>query len=98
MRAEGRAAWLAQREADDGCNLLAATLRRGAASCRTRRRLAQGPPGGRGRPQRAARQAVTLIDADAAVAVAELSADPQRYLKRKASPRDRRAAELARWR
>ena len=93
VRAEGRAAWLAQREADDGCNLLAATLRQGGhlPDADVWRKARLSVEAGR---NAAARQAVTLIDVDAAVAVAELAADPQRYLKRKAATRDRRAAEL----
>ena len=94
VRREARAAWLAQRDADDGCHLLAATLRQSGllADADVWRKARLAAEAGR---NAMARQAATLIGVDTAVAVAELYADPQRYLARKAHVRDRRGAELA---
>lgn len=94
VRREARAAWLAQRDADDGCHLLAATLRQAGqlADADVWRKARLAVEAGR---NAMARQAATLIGVDTAVAVAELYADPQRYLARKAHARDRRGAELA---
>ena len=93
VRAEGREAWLAQRDADDGCALLARTLfdarRLGEAEVWRKTRLAVEA----NRPKMA-RQAAELLGAEVAAAVGELSSNPQRYLARKAAARDRRGAEL----
>lgn len=93
VRADARAAWLAQREADDGCAVLASTLFEakllGPADVWRKTRLAV--EAGR---KAVARQAATLLGEDVGTAVAELSDNPQRYLQRRASARDRNAAEL----
>jgi soluble lytic murein transglycosylase len=93
VRAEGREAWLAQRDADDGCALLASTLfdarRLGDADVWHKTRLAVEA----NRPK-AARQAAALLGEELAAAVSELSANPQRYLMRKATARERRGGEL----
>ncbi len=94
VRDAALAAWLAQREADDGCALLAATLtdakQFSAADAWRKARLAIDA----GKP-RAARQAAALVSVAAANAVGELSESPARYLARNASAADRNAAELA---
>jgi soluble lytic murein transglycosylase len=93
VRAAARAAWAAQREADEGCALMASTLYAGgrfsAADVWRKARLAihAGRPG-------AARQAVELIGPAASKALDELLASPARYLARKASTSGRNAAEL----
>ncbi len=74
-----RAAWFAQRDADDGCNLLAATLVRdkvlGAADVWQKLRLSIEF----NRPK-AARQAAALISAATGQAVAALVDSPAKYL------------------
>ena len=93
VRQAALAAWLAQRDADDGCALLAATLtdakQFGPADAWRKARLAIDA----GRP-RAARQAATLVSVAAASGVAELIDNPARYLTRRASVGSRTAAEL----
>ena len=88
-----RAAWFAQKEADDGCALMAATLfdakQLDAADAWRKARLATEA----NRP-RAARQAVTLVDVAAASSLQELNDSPARYLARKASASSRTQAEL----
>ncbi len=88
-----RAAWFAQKEADDGCALMATTLfdakQLNAADAWRKARLAMEA----NRP-RAARQAVTLVDAAAASSLQELNDSPARYLARKASASSRTQAEL----
>jgi soluble lytic murein transglycosylase len=91
--AAARAAWLAQREADDGCALLAATLTeakllRPADAWRKARAAIDA-----NRP-RAARQAAALVGPAAVSAVGELTDNPARYLARGASTSDRDASEL----
>ena len=85
--------WLAQRDADDGCALMAATLY-GANQFtaddvwrKARFAIDASKP-------RAARQAAALISADAAKAVGELSDSPARFLSRSGSTRDRTSANL----
>ncbi|MGK2897645.1 MAG: transglycosylase SLT domain-containing protein [Burkholderiaceae bacterium] len=94
VREPALAAWLAQRDADDGCALLAATLtdakQFGAADAWRKARVAIDA----GRP-RAARQATALVSIAAASAVGELMDNPARYLARRASAANRHAAELA---
>ena len=90
----GRDAWLAQRDADEGCAQLAATLyaarRLGDDEVWRKARVAVEA----NRP-RAARQAAALLGEEAAAAVGELSDNPARYLARKAAARDAVARELA---
>lgn len=90
---DAREAWLAQREADDGCALLATTLREAGklreADVWRKARLAT-----EANRRATARQAGQLIGDDAAAAVNELFDNPQRYLARKASTRARQAQEL----
>ena len=95
MRDAARAAWLAQRDADDGCALLAATLfdakQFSAADVWRKARLAVEA----GRP-RAARQAARAARRRPAAGVAELQRQPG-ALPGRAAPRPSRgrAAELA---
>jgi soluble lytic murein transglycosylase len=92
VREVALATWLAQRDADDGCGLLAATLfdarQFGAAEVWRKARFAIDAS----RP-RAARQAAALVNAGAAVG--ELTENPMRYLKRNPAAADRTSAELA---
>ena len=94
VRAEARAAWAAQRDADEGCALMATTLHAAgkftAADAWRKARLAIEA----GRP-RAARQAVELIGPATSKALDELLESPARFLARKASASSRNAAELA---
>ena len=93
VKTEARAAWLAQRDADEGCALLATTLFEakllGNADVWRKTRLAV--EAGR---TRMARQAAALLGDDVAGAVGELSENPQRFLARKGSVRARPGAEL----
>ncbi len=92
--AAGREAWLAQRDADEGCAQLAAALhaarRLGDDDVWRKARLAV-----EANRVRAARQAGALIGDDVASAIGELSDNPMRYLAAKASARDARGRELA---
>ncbi len=94
VRDAARAAWLAQKEADDGCALMAATLYDAklfsAADAWRKARLSM-----EANRLRAARQAVTLVDLAAASGLQELNDNPARYLARKASSAGRTQAELA---
>lgn len=96
VKSEARDAWFAQREADDGCALLATTLRENGntrlltdADVWRKTRLATET-----NRRAVARQAAQLIGDDAANAVNELFENPQRYLARKAATRGRQAQEL----
>ena len=93
VREPALAAWFAQRDADDACALLAATLTDAkhftAADAWRKVRFAIDA----GRP-RAARQAATLVSLVAGNAVGELSDSPARYLAKNASAANRTAAEL----
>jgi soluble lytic murein transglycosylase len=88
-----RAAWLAQREADDGCALLASTLYEakvfGPADVWRKTRSAI--DAGR---LRVARQAAALLGPAVATGVADLGDSPALYLARKASASGRNPAEL----
>jgi soluble lytic murein transglycosylase len=88
-----RAAWFAQRDADDGCALLATTLTDAKvltqADAWRRARFAIDA----NRP-RAARLAVALVGPAAAVSAGELIDSPARYLARGASTASRNASEL----
>lgn len=94
VKDEALSTWLAQRDADDGCALLAATLvdakKFGAAELWRKARFAIDA----NRP-RAARQAVALLNTEAATRVAELTDNPARYLAKSAGSASRPAAELA---
>ncbi len=94
VREAALAAWLAQRDGDDGCALLATTLAEakvfGPAEAWRKLRAATDA----GRP-RAMRQAVALVSPAAATALAEILDSPARYLARKASAATRTDAELA---
>ncbi len=86
-------AWFAQRDADDACALLAATLtdarQFAPADAWRKARFAIDA----GRP-RAARQAATLVSLAAGDAVGALTDSPARYLAKIASAGNRSAAEL----
>jgi len=92
VRQAAFAAWLAQREADDGCGLLASTLVDAklftADDVWRKARFAIDAS----RP-RAARQAAALLNAGAAVG--ELTDNPARYLQRNPNASNRTSAELA---
>ncbi len=89
-----RAAWLAQREADDGCTLLASTLfdaRLMSAEdvwSKTRTSMEAGR-------LRAARAAAALLGPAVSASVGELSDSPARFLARKSGTATRNDAELA---
>ena len=93
VREAALAAWLAQRDADDGCTLLATALTEARlftpADAWRKARFAIDA----NRP-RAARQAAALVNAAAASSVTELTEGPARYLARSASTSNRTAAEL----
>ena len=88
-----RSAWFAQRDADDGCALLASTLTDAKlltpADAWRKARLAIDAS----RP-RAARQAAALVSPAAAVSMGEIIDSPARYLIRGASASGRDATEL----
>ena len=88
-----RALWFGQKEADDGCALMAAALTDAkvfnAAEAWRKARLAV-----EANRLRSARQAVTLIDVAAASGLQDLYEAPSRYLQRKASAANRMQAEL----
>ena len=94
VREAALAAWFAQREADDGCALLAATLTDAkqfdAAQAWRKARYAMAA--GRAR---AARQAAALVSVAAASAVNDIIDSPARYLLRSGSAANRAAAELS---
>jgi soluble lytic murein transglycosylase len=89
----GLAAWLAQKDADDGCALLATTLHDAkllsTADIWKKVRLATEA----GRP-RAARQAAGILADSLATSVGEIIDSPSRYLTKKASAVTRGDAEL----
>lgn len=94
VREAAREAWLAQRDADDGCNLLAGTLARagvfGGDEVWAKLRLAA-----EGNRPKAAQAAATLLGHPAVgAALGEVFGQPARYLARKASASDRAGAEL----
>ena len=93
VREAALATWLAQRDADDGCSLLAATLfdakQFTTADVWRKARFAIDA----GRP-RAARQAAVLVSVAAGSAVNELAENPARYMTRSASAVSRTNAEL----
>ena len=94
VREAALAAWLAQRDADEGCALMASTLfdakQFTAADAWRKARFAIDA----NRP-RAARLAAALVSPAAASAVGELADNPAGYLVRSASAATRSGAELA---
>ena len=93
VRDAARAAWYAQRELDDGCNLLAKTLREARklsdADLWQEARLSVEA----NRP-RAARAAVALVRPGLESPISELLDNPQRYLSRRPQPSSVNAHEL----
>lgn len=93
VREPALAAWLAQRDADDGCALMAATLYDAgqftAADAWRKARLAMDAA----RP-RAVRLAVSLVGPKAASAASDLIDNPARFLARTASTTSRGGSEL----
>ena len=87
------AAWMAQKDADDGCNVLATALRDAkllsTADLWTKARQSMEAGKWKG-----TRQAAALVSENAAVGVAELSDSPAKYLAKKASTATRSDAEL----
>ena len=100
VREPARAAWFAQREADDGCNMLATAMvdakRFSADDVWRKARLAIEA----NRPA-AAKAAVALLGAGPARDVIEALDSPAKFLKRSASPsrnaHELRALAVARW-
>jgi soluble lytic murein transglycosylase len=94
VAAAGKSAWFAQREADDGCALLSATLyaakQLSAADVWRRARVAID-----GNKPRTAQQAVALVAPQAGGEMGEVVDSPERYLRHKASPTGRQSQELA---
>jgi soluble lytic murein transglycosylase len=93
VRDPARAAWFGQREADDGCALLAATLidAKVFTSDDVWRKVRLAVDANR---TRVARQAAALIDLDTASLVQDLADNPARYLTRRASVGGRAQSEL----
>ena len=93
VRDAARALWFGQKEADDGCALMAAALTDAkvfnAADAWRKARLAM-----EANRLRSARQAVMLIDVPSASGLQELYENPSRYLLRRASSTNRTQAEL----
>ena len=94
VKDDALAAWLAQRDADDGCALMAATLtdakKFGTVELWRKARFAMDA----GRPK-AARQAAALVSVAAGSSVGEITDNPVRYLAKTASASSRPAAELS---
>ncbi|MBO9687004.1 MAG: lytic transglycosylase domain-containing protein [Mitsuaria chitosanitabida] len=93
LRDSARAAWFAQRDADEGCNMLAATLHengvfKDADVWRKLRLVVE-----TNKP-RAVKQTSALLSKADQDAIAELMDKPDRYLKRKAAASPRAKAEL----
>lgn len=93
VRGPARAAWFAQREPDDGCALLAATLVDAKVfdSADIWRKARLSMDGGR---PRTARQATALISIEAASTVQDIADSPARFVTRKAAAGNRAGAEL----
>lgn len=92
-REAARAAWLAQRDADEGCHLLATTqldageLREADLWLKLRQVVETNRP-------RAVTQVGSLLPKAQQQAIAELMDKPERYLQRKAAAKPRAQAEL----
>lgn len=93
VREAARAAWFAQKDADDGCALLATTLfearQFGAADAWRRARVAVDA-----NKPRAARMAVQLVAPSFAAEVPDLVDNPAKYLAKKKATTDRTTQEL----
>ena len=93
VRDAALAAWLAQRDTDDGCGLMAATLvdarRFTAADVWRKTRVAMDG----GRP-RVARQAAAVVSIAAASAVGDIADSPARFLAQRGAAEARSSAEL----
>ena len=93
VREAALAAWLAQRDADDGCALMATTLADARvltpadAWQKARHAIDAGRP-------RAARQAAAVVGVAVDSAVGEIIANPARYLALRGSAENRTTAEL----
>jgi soluble lytic murein transglycosylase len=94
VREAALAAWLAQKEADDGCAFLAAALADAKllAPADIWKKLRASIEAGR---PRAARQAGALLPESVAAAVADVVDSPAKFLARKAGAATRSDAELA---
>ena len=94
VRDAARAAWFAQKEADDGCTLLATTLfeakQFGAGDAWRRARAAVDA-----NKPRVARSAVQLVAPSYAAEVPDMVDNPARYLAKKKPSADRTTQELA---
>ncbi|HEY4959121.1 MAG TPA: transglycosylase SLT domain-containing protein [Caldimonas sp.] len=93
VREAGLAAWLAQKEADDGCAILAATLfeAKQISAADVWKKVRASVEAGR---PRAARLAANVLSDNIAASVGELVDGPARYLAKKASTATRTDAEL----
>ncbi|OWQ90425.1 lytic transglycosylase [Roseateles aquatilis] len=93
VREAARAAWYAQRDADEGCNMLATTLLENGKlkEADVWRKLRQVVETNR---PRAIKQTAALLTKAESDAVAELMDKPDRYLKRKGAAKPRGKAEL----
>ena len=94
IKAAGIAAWMAQKEEDDGCALLAAVLvdTKQLASPDIWKKIRLSAEAGK---PRAARQAAVLLGPSVATSVTEIFDGPARYLGKKAQTAPRVEAELA---
>jgi soluble lytic murein transglycosylase len=94
VKEAGLAAWLAQKDADDGCATLAATLKeaRGLSTPDIWKKVRLSVDAGK---PKAARQAAALLSESVGAAVGELLESPAIYLAKKASTATRNDAELA---
>ena len=94
VKAAARAAWYAQRDLDDGCNLLASTLfdAKLLTAADVWREVRLSVEFNRVRPARAA---AGLIDGNVATAVHDLFDNPARYLKRRVDMKAPRQKELS---
>jgi soluble lytic murein transglycosylase len=93
VRAAARSAWLAQRDADDGCQLMATTLRQAGrlSDADLWAEALSSAEQNRPRPMRAA---VALLDPALEKHAAELWENPQRWLERAARPAAPHSFEL----
>jgi soluble lytic murein transglycosylase len=94
VREAARYVWFAQRDVDEGCNLLAATLvdAKVFTTADVWRKTRMSIDAGR---LRAARQSAALVSLSAASLLQEMTDSPARYLARKATADGRINAELA---
>ena len=94
VKEAGIAAWMAQKDGDDGCALLAATLfdAKQLSSAQVWKKVRLSMEANR---PRAARQAAGLLGPTVAAAFSDILDSPTRYLTKKASTGNRTDAELA---